>query len=314
MASLPAMRAAYYSRFGEPADVIEVGERPRPEITADHLLMRVRAAAAGFWDIKQIRGLFGSKFAMPAIPGYEVAGVVERAPEGSEFREGDEVLASPPFPGGAFAEYAVARTNRAARKPDTIDFTAAAALPVAATTAYEGIVDRGRLRSGETVLITAASGGVGSFGVQIAASQGARVFVVAGAASHDLLRELGAAATYDYHDSDWADRARADADGGVDLLFDPAGRETRERAIGAVRGGGRAYFIADEPGELPEGITGEFFSSVPTSARLEAVARLVAAGSVTPAIDAVYTLENTAQALSHVAGRHSRGRVCISVE
>src|ERR1700683_157775 len=149
-----------------------------------------------------------------------------------------------------------------------------------AGTAHEGLVDRGRLQAGQSVLITAATGGVGSAAVQIAAAAGARVFGVASPANNDYLRGLGATQVFDYHAAGWAGQVRAAVPGGVDLLLDGAGGQTRDQAIGAVRDGGRAVFILLQgPGaRLERGITGEPFAAHVDRQRLEALRRLVEAG------------------------------------
>ena len=147
--------------------------------------------------------------------------------------------------------------------PASASFQEAAGLVISAGTAYEGLLDRGRLQAGETVLITAAAGGVGSAGVQIAVAHGARVLGVASAANHEYLRGLGASDVFDYHTADWAEQVRATVPGGVDVLLDCAGGQTRDEPIGAVRDGGRAYFIVlqSSPPQLERGITGESFAA-----------------------------------------------------
>ena len=140
------------------------------------------------------------------------------------------------FPaGGGFAELALASADRLAPMPATASFQEAAGLVISAGTAYEGLVDRGRLQAGETVLITAAAGGVGSAAVQIAVAQGARALGVASPANHEYLRGLGASEVFDYHAADWVQQVRAAVPGGVDMLLDCAGGQTRDQAIGGAR-------------------------------------------------------------------------------
>jgi NADPH2:quinone reductase len=127
--------------------------------------------------------------------------------------------------------------------PGKVNFVEAAGLVIGAGTAYEGLIDRGRLQAGETVLITAAAGGVGSAAVQIAAAVGARVVAVASPPNHDYLLSLGASEVFDYHAVDWAQQVRAVVPGGVDALFDGAGGQTADQALDAVRDGGRAISI-----------------------------------------------------------------------
>ena len=184
-----------------------------------------------------------------------------------------------------------------------------AALVIGAGTAYEGLDDRGRLQAGETVLITAAAGGVGSAAVQIAAAMGARPLGVASPPNHDYLRSLGASEVFDYHAADWVQQVRAAVPGGVDQLLDCTGGHTRDQAIGAVRDGGRAISIVfpGPPAQLERGITGESFAAHVTRRRLEALRRLVDTGRLRPQVQAVLPLDQARQALAQVAGRHTRG-------
>jgi len=305
------MRAAFYEEFGGP-EKLKVGERPAPEPGSERVLIRNRGAGVGYWDVKAMAGMFG-KIPVPAIPGFEAAGVVEQTPAGSGLSVGDEVIVPVSYPGGGYAEYVVARAANIAPKPKSISFEEAASLIVPGGTAYEGLVDKAQVQPGETVLITAASGGVGTIAVQIAASLGARVFGVASADNHTLLRELGAAETFDYHDSNLVDQVRAAAPGGVDVLFDAAGGDTLERAVGAIRDGGRGVFINGTPSSIPRTVTGEFFSAEVTRERLSAVGNMVAAGQLRPVLEATYPLDEARQAITQVATRHSRGSVALSI-
>src|SRR6202012_5545204 len=180
---------------------------------------------------------------LPFAPGQEIAGVVEAVGDEAGFRSGERVYGVLFPAGGGFAELALAPAGRLGPMPRKVSFPAAAGLVIGAGTAYEGLVDRGHLQPGETVLITAAAGGVGSVAVQIAAALGARPLGVASPGNHDYLRKLGASAVFDYHDADWAQQVRATVPGPLDLLLDCSGGETRDQAIGAVRDGGRVISI-----------------------------------------------------------------------
>lgn len=306
------MRAAFIEAFGGPEQV-KVGERPDPSRAGGEVLIRTRAAGVGTWDVKFIAGLFGER-PLPLIPGFEASGIVEAVDDGAGLNPGDEVYAQLGAHRGGYAELSVARADHVAPKPASISHEQAVGLIIGAGTAYEGVIDRAKVQPGEVVLVTAASGGVGAYAVQIANSAGATVFGVAGAAHHQLLRDLGAAETFDYHDTAWADQARAAAPAGVDVLFDGAGDPTRDRAMEAVRDGGRGVFIAGAPKNLPRGITGEAFSADPTTARLLAIADLVDTGQLRPVVAGVYPLGDAAKAVGHVATRHAAGRVAITFE
>jgi NADPH:quinone reductase-like Zn-dependent oxidoreductase len=199
--------------------------------------------------------------------------------------------------------------------PVRASFQEAAGLVISAGTAYEGLVDRARLQADETVLITAAAGGVGSAAVQIAVAQGARALGVASPANHEYLRGLGASEVFDYHAADWVQQVRARVPGGVDLLLDAAGGQTRDQAIGAVRDGGRAFFIVlqSSPPQLERGITGESFAAHVDRERLEVLSRLVDAGKLRLQVEAVLPLDHAREALTRVASRHTRGKIALEI-
>ncbi len=229
---------------------------------------------------------------------------------------GDRVYASLFPAGGGFAELALASADRLAPMPGQLSFAEAAGLVIGGGTAHQGLVDRGRLQAGETVLITAAAGGVGSLAVQIAAAVGARPQGVASPPNHDYLRSLGASEVFDYHAADWVQQVRAVTPGGVDLLFDAAGGQTRDQALGAVRDGGRAIFIVLQgppPAQPERGITGESFAASGGRQRLEQLGHLIESGKLRPQVEAVLPLEQAREALARVAGRHTRGKIVLQI-
>jgi len=305
------MRVALAQQF-DGIDSVELAELPPPAPAAGQVLVRVHGAGAGPWDVGFLRGGFPG-VGLPFVPGQEVAGVVEAAGDGTAVQPGDRVYASLFPAGGGFAELALASADRLATMPGQATFEEAAALVIGGGTAHEGLIDRGQLQAGHTVLITAAAGGVGSAAVQIAAAAGARPLGVASPGNHDYLRGLGATEVFDYHAADWVQQVRAAVPGGVDLLFDCAGGQTRDQAIGAVRDDGRAISIvlAGPPAELERGITGESFGAHITRQRLETLGRLVDAGRLRPQVDAVFPLDQVREALARVAGGHTRGKVVL---
>jgi NADPH:quinone reductase-like Zn-dependent oxidoreductase len=220
------------------------------------------------------------------------------------------------FPaGGGFAELALASADRLAPMPDQASFEEAAGLVIGAGTAHDGLVDRGLLQAGETVLITAAAGGVGSAAVQIAKAMGARPLGVASPPNRDYLRALGASEVFDYHAADWVQQVRAAVPSGVDLLFDCVGGQTKDQAVGAVRDRGRVISVIPPfgPLQLERGITGESFAAHGGRQRLEALSRLVDAGQLRPQIEAILPLGQVREALRRVAGRHTRGKIVLQI-
>ena len=307
------MRVALAMELGG-IDSLELGDQPDPAPAAGQALIKVHGAGIGPWDVGFLSGGFPG-LALPFVPGQEIAGVVEAAGDGAGVHPGERVYASLFPAGGGFAELALASADRLAPMPGQMSFQEAAALVIGGGTAYEGLDDRGRLQAGETVLITAAAGGVGSAAVQIAAAMGARPLGVASPPNHDYLRSLGASEVFDYHAADWVRQVRAAVPGGIDLLLDCAGGHTRDQAIGAVRDGGRAISIVfpGPPAQLERGITGESFAAHVTRQRLEALRRLVDTGRLRPQVQAVLPLDQARQALAQVAGRHTRGKIVLQI-
>jgi NADPH2:quinone reductase len=307
------MRAALARQLSG-IDSVELGELPDPAPAAGQALIRVHGAGVGPWDVGFLGGGFPG-LAMPFVPGQEVAGVVEAVGDGAGVQPGERVYAVLFPAGGGFAELALASADRLAPMPGTASFVEAAGLVIGAGTAYEGLIDRGRLQAGETVLITAAAGGVGSAAVQIAVAVGARVVAVASPPNHDYLRSLGASEVFDYHAAGWALQVRAVIPGGIDLLFDGAGGQTRDQALDAVRDGGRAISIVLQGAPLqPErGITGESFAAHGGRPRLEQLAALVDDGKLRPQAETVLPLDQAREALTRVAARHTRGKIALQI-
>jgi NADPH:quinone reductase len=305
------MRAALVEELGGIGSV-ELRELPDPTPAAGQAVVRVGGAGVGPWDAAMISGAFGRP-ALPYIPGFEVAGVVESVGDGAGVYPGDRVYANLGTAGGGFAEYALADADRLALMPERLSFEEAAGLVVGGGTAWDGLVDRGRLQAGETVLITAAAGGVGSAAVQIAAAVGARPLGVASPRNSDYLRGLGAREVFDYHAGDWVQQVRAMVPSGVDVLFEAAGGQTRDRAVGAVREGGRAIFLVGPPARLGRGVAGESLDADVTRQVLEAIGGLVEAGTLRPQVEAVLPLEQVREALERVAGRHTRGKIVLRI-
>jgi NADPH:quinone reductase len=307
------MRAALARQLSG-IDSVELGELPDPAPAAGQALIRVHGAGVGPWDVGFLSGGFPG-LAVPFVPGQEVSGVVEAVGDGAGVQPGERVYAVLFPAGGGFAELALASADRLAPMPGKANFVEAAGLVIGAGTAYEGLVDRGRLQAGETVLITGAAGGVGSAAVQIAAAAGARVVAVASPPNHDYLRSLGVGEVFDYHAPDWTQQVRTVVPGGVDLLFDGAGGQTRDQALAAVRDGGRAISIVLQgtPLQLERGITGESFAAHGGRPRLEQLAALVDSGKLRPQAETVLPLDRAREALARVAAGHTRGKIALQI-
>ena len=304
------MRAIAIEGFGG-RDHLKLVDLPAPEPGADDVLVRVRAAGVGPWDTKTREGLFGGR-SFPHVLGLEASGILEGAGENVEdLREGDEVYV---YSSGCYAEYVAAPAEKVARKPASLSFEEVAGVPVAGSTAYQGIVEEIGLKEGETVLIAGAAGGVGTMAVQIAASLGARVLGTASPPNHGYLLSLGADEAIDYH-GDWVAAARSIAPDGVDAVFDCVGGETFRRSFEAVRDDGRVVTIVafGEEVEPGRGIAHHAFSARAERRKLERLSEMFDAGKLRVQIENVLPLEEAAKAHERVEAGHTRGKIVLRV-
>nr|WP_270890493.1 NADP-dependent oxidoreductase [Streptomyces sp. DHE17-7] len=242
------MKAISYARYGGP-EVLEYGEVPDPRVGPDSVLVRVRAAAVNPVDWKCRDGHLDAILqpVFPVVPGWDVSGVVVRPGASvTEFTVGDEVIGyvrEDFLSRGTFAEYVAAPVRTLARKPRNLSFEEAAGLPLTGLTAYQVLTKALRVKRGETVLVHAAAGGVGSIAVQLGRHLGARVIGTASERNHAFVRGLGGEpVTYG---EGLAERVRGLAPEGVDAVFDTVGGETLKVSANLVAPGGRLVSIAD---------------------------------------------------------------------
>jgi len=315
------MRAMVLPQFGEP-ELFELRDIDRPAPGPNEVLVRVVAAGVNPVDTKIRAHGYWAQLQLPAVLGYDVAGVVEEA--GAAVRDlhpGDEVFFTSEIKGnsrGAYAEYTVAAANIVAKKPAGLSFVEAAAIPLAGGTAWEAVIRRLAPRPGETVLIHAGAGGVGSFAVQFAKAAGARVIATASAENLELLRKLGADVAVDYHTTDAAQVALAETGGrGVDAAFDIEGENRVARCLPAMRMSGRIACILPPQGDLTAlyqhnlTLHGVFLTR--EQRRLEEMGRVFERGQAKPLIDKVLPLEQVAEAHRRLESRHGRGKLVLQV-
>jgi NADPH2:quinone reductase len=307
------MRAITYAKFGG-ADVLELTEQPDPHIGPDTLLVRVKAASVNpvDWKVREgyLEGLIDTVF--PAVPGWDVAGVVEQVGlDTPEFQVGDEVygyVRKDTVQGGTFAELVAAPVRTLARKPASLSFEEAAAVPLAGLTAYQAI-RRAGVREGQTVLVHAAAGGVGAFAVQLAKVLGARVIGTASEGNHEFLRALGAEPVT-YGDG-LTDRVRALAPDGVDVALDFAGGESVAASAQVLAGDGTIASITDATARTEHG--GHYVWVRPSTADLDALTALFDAGRLSVEITQVFDLADAADAHRASETGHIRGKVVVRV-
>ena len=307
------MRAVVYEEFGG-ADVLRVEDRPEPHIGADAVVVKVAAASLNPVDYKiregYLRGLMDVFF--PAIPAWDVSGTVVKAGlDTPELQVGDEVLAyvrKDVVQDGTLAEYVAVPVRTAAKKPAGLSFEAAAALPLAGLTALQSI-RRAGLTEGQTVLVHAAAGGVGSIAVQLAVHAGARVVGTASPGNHDYLRSLGAEPVA-YGDG-LVDAARAAAPDGFDVVLDYVGGQAIETAPALLRPGGTIASITDA--RARDELGGQYVWVRPDSADLAHLADLAARGVVKVEIAQTFPLEQAADAYRALETGHTRGKIIVRV-
>lgn len=304
-------KAYVFTRFGGPeTEALADVDRPRPG--PGQLLVAVRAAGVNPVDWKQRTGYAragGGARELPAVFGNEVAGVVAEVGEDvTGFAVGDEVFGNPVA--GGYAEYAVLPVTVTAHKPAGLSFTDAAALPVAAATAYDGIVQLA-LPEGATLLVTGAGGGVGAAILQIARARGLRVVGVASDGKKDFVESLGA--VHVPSGPDLAARVRAAAPDGVDGVYDLVGGEVLDEAATLLTD--RTKLItAGASAEAVERLGGARVVRARDAAVLDAVADLVVHGDLDPYVTRTFPLDRAGEALRTVEQGHARGKTVITVE
>lgn len=322
------MQAVVQDTYGS-ADVLRLARIARPMVAADEVLLRVHAAGVdrGTWHFMTgrpyvFRLAIGIRKPRNPVLGLDMAGTVVAVGSAvSRFSVGDELFG---FGKAAFAEYVVAREDKLARKPVNASFEQAAVVPVSASTALQALCDVGRVEPGQTVLIIGASGGVGSYAVQLAKAFGAEATGVCSTAKLELVRSLGADHVVDYTRDDFADGSRR-----YDLILDFAGNPSLRRLRRALTPTGTAVIAGGEEGGRWTGGMGRTlralavspfvrqrfanFIAKQRSSDLERLADLIEAGTVTPSIDRAYPLDEAPEAMRHLAAGRARGKVAITV-
>jgi NADPH:quinone reductase-like Zn-dependent oxidoreductase len=325
------MSAIVQDRYGSaPEDVLRFTQVDTPPIASDEVLVRVHAASVdrGTWHIMaglpypiRVAG-FGLRTPKYLNPGRSLAGTVHAVgTDVTGLQPGDEVFG---IGDATFAEYARAHPGKLATKPTTVSFADAAAVPISAATALQAVRDQARIQPGQRVLIVGASGGVGSFAVQIAKAHGAEVTGVCSTAKMDMVRALGADHVLDYTRDDFADRTHR-----YDVILDIGGNRPVSHLRRALTPRGTLVIVGGEAeGRWLGGVNrqlwatllslvvpqklGTFISSE-NAADLATLGQLLQAGTIVPVVDRTFTLPDTAAALGHLLAGRARGKVVITV-
>ena len=316
------MRAIVFDEFGG-RDRLHLTERPRPEPGPGEVRIAVAAAGVNPVDWKLREGKLADRLPheFPVTPGWDAAGVVDRVGEGvDDLAPGDEVYTYcrlPTVHAGAYAEFVAVPAAMVARKPANLTLEHAAAVPLAALTAWQALVDSAEVRGGEHVLVHAAAGGVGHFAVQIAGHRNARVFGTASRGNHPFLEGLGVERTFDYANLDFRQRVRdIEPDMVVDVVLDTVGGETLTRSAELLREGGRLVSIVDPDGVAAladRGVDARFVFVEPDGAELAHIARLIEEGDIVPHVSEVLPLAEAARAHELSEAGHVRGKLVLAV-
>ncbi len=323
------MKAIVQDTYGS-TDVLELRDIDRPEIADDEVLVRVRAAGVdrGVWHL--MTGLaypirlagYGLRAPKTPVPGMDLAGVVAAVGKDvTRFQPGDEVLG---IGKGAYAEYARAPEDKLVPKPATLTFEQAAAVAISGITALQALRDKGRVAAGQKVLVVGASGGVGTYAVQVAKALGAEVTGVASTTKTDLVRSIGADHVIDYTRDDFADGRQ-----NYDLIIDIGGNSSLSRLRRALSPKGTLVLVGGEGGGrwlggldrqlravLMSPFVGQKLTLQVPSENYEdmlALTELIDAGKVTPVIDRTFPLSEVPKAIRYVEEGHARGKAVITV-
>jgi len=323
------VRAISVDHYMEPAE-LRVSEIPEPEAGPGALQIEVRAAGCNFFDTLIVQGKYQVKPDFPFTPGGEIAGVVKALGAGVEgFAVGDRVLAGTQI--GGFAETAVVPAADVHRMPDEMSFGEGAAIPIIYPTSYAALIFRANLQAGETLLVHAAAGGVGSTAVQIGKALGARVIATVGGVDKlEIARELGADEVIDYRVDDFVARVHEITGGsGADVIYDPVGGDVFDRSLKCIAWNGRLLVVGFASGRIPEVKTnrimlkniavtgihwGAYLENEPQRVpeTFEGLFALYREALIKPLIFRTYPLEDLPSALGELASRKTHGKLIIT--
>ena len=305
------MHAVRIHEFGGP-EVLRLEDVPDPEPGRGEVLVEVRASSVNPIDYKIRNGGFIPPDQLPITLGRDISGIVRRCGPGErKFEPGQAIYAMLPSDRGGYAERVAIPESVCARKPERLDFVQAAAVPLAALTAWQGLFDHGRLEQGQVVLIHGAAGGVGHFAVQFARARGAQVIATCSAEDKGFVLSLGAKQVIDYKAERFEDEVEK-----VDLVFDLIGGDTQARSFAVVRQGGAIVSTLQEPNKqklAERGARGAHYHAQANGDQLEQIGRLIDSGRVTPAVDRTYPLARAAEAEDWLEHRHVRGKIVLTV-
>jgi NADPH:quinone reductase-like Zn-dependent oxidoreductase len=311
---MDTMKAVRIHEYGGP-EVLKYEDGPRPAPGTGEVLIRVHAAGINPMDWKVRAGYLKDylPYKLPMVPGWDVSGVIEATGAGvTRWQQGQEVYARPDISrDGAYAEYVVVREGEIALKPHSIDHVRAAAVPLAALTAWQALFDAAGLSAGQKILIQGAAGGVGSFAVQLAKWKGAHVIGTASGGNQAFLRTLGADETLDYEKTRFEEAVHD-----VDVVLDTIGGDTMARSWQTLKKGGILVSINGQPTAeeaVKHGVRQASVYLQPKPGQLAEIAGLVDAGKVKPVVETVLPLADARRAHELSQTGHTRGKIVLRV-
>jgi NADPH:quinone reductase-like Zn-dependent oxidoreductase len=338
------MRAAVVKKYGPPEN-FEIRDWPDPAPKSGEYLVRVRAVGINFADLMQRMGVYPGTPKPPFIPGFEVAGTLERVPEGSALRPGARVVAMTRF--NAYAEFAACPADGTFAIPDSISFEDAAAIPVNYLTAYHSMFEMGNLREGDRVLVHGAAGGVGVAAVQLAKARGLVTLGTAGASKQDFLRKLGVDHPIDYTREDFVEVVRRVAPAGIEMVLDPIGGKSWAKSLRCLGTMGRLVVFGFSAAAGPSGKrslprAAKALAQMPRISLLKLMERnqavigvhlgrmagregvmrgemlellkMYGAGAIKPVVGKTFPLEQAAAAHRYIHDRKNVGKVVLVVQ
>lgn len=308
--------AAYIDELGN-VENLKIGEVELPETGEGEVLVRIKAAGVNPVDTAVVQGYLEGRIPheFPLIPGWDLSGVVEKRGFGARrFDEGDEVYAyarRPKVQWGTFAEYTVIPESYLSKKPGSISHEKTGSIPLVGLTAYQSLYDAGGLQEDQTVLILGASGGVGTFAIQLAKARGATVIGIASEKNFEYMKELGADETITYEETDIAESVLEVTPDGVDLIFDCSRGDALQKSIKALKNDGKLVSITKSKPDIDSNIEFEYVFVEPNSKQLDHLRELVEEGKIEVPFTKTYQLDETAEALQQIQTLHTKGKIVI---
>ena len=313
------MKAIIFKEYGDSSRLV-LTEMEKPEPGEGEVLVRIKAAGVNPVDFKIRNGAFQNRriVVFPVIPGWDMAGEVEaNGHSARRFSPGDKVYAyarRPVVQYGTYAEYTVLPESYITRMPAGISFEEAAAIPLAVLTAYQSVLVAGELKKGQDLLVLGASGGVGSFAVQLGKISGARVFTVAGKGRETYLKSTGADEIIDYTQDDFVVHLQHLLPEGADVVFDCVGGDSGKKAYQCVKKGGRLVSITSgEDAELAEkyNVRFTYVFVEPNVRQLDQISEWLEDGKLKVHLDEVFDLKDAAKAHQKMETMHTQGKIVL---